>query len=144
MRRPALRFAILASTLIPLGLLVGAATRPQLTTANAVYTVEQAHRGGEIYARSCAMCHGADLAGTYEISPLKGRFLANWNHAPVGRLYDYVSRAMPQMAPGSLSPDQNVAVVAYLLQQNGMPAGPKPLPHDGKALDAITIERAQH
>jgi len=110
------------------------------STARGVYTSEQAGQGEQLYAASCALCHGKDLLGTYEIPPLKGRFLGNWAHAPLGRLFDYVSRAMPLMAPGSLSSEQSAAIVAYLLQQNGMSAGTRPMADDAKVLDSITIE----
>jgi mono/diheme cytochrome c family protein len=114
------------------------------TTAQGSYSAAQAEAGAALYATHCVMCHGKDLEGTYEIPTLKGRFLGNWGHAPLGRLFDYVSRAMPQFSPGSLSPEDNAAIVAYILKQNGMPAGTKPLATDAKALDAITIEPAKH
>jgi hypothetical protein len=34
-----------------------------------------------------------------------------------------VANTMPQSDPGSLSPEDYNAVVAYILQQNGYPAG---------------------
>jgi mono/diheme cytochrome c family protein len=113
------------------------------TTAQGIYTEAQAATGAALYATHCVMCHGQRLEGTYEIPPLKERFLGNWGHAPLGRLFDYVSRAMPQFAPGSLTPDQNAAIVAYLLKQNDMPAGTKPMATEASALDAITIEPAK-
>jgi len=112
------------------------------TTVQGAYTEAQATAGAGLYATHCSMCHGKALEGTYEIPPLKDRFIGNWGHAKLGRLFDYVSRAMPQFAPGSLSPEDNAAIVAYLLKQNGMPAGAKAMPGDAKALDAVTIEPA--
>jgi cytochrome c len=41
-----------------------------------------------------------------------------WPYATT--LYDYVSRAMPLDAPGSLPPRSVYAVVAYLLHRNGI------------------------
>jgi mono/diheme cytochrome c family protein len=114
------------------------------TTAQGAYSEAQATAGASLYATHCAMCHGQRLEGTYEIPPLKDRFLGNWAHAPLGRLFDYVSRAMPQFAPGSLTPDQNAAIVAFLLKQNNMPAGSKPMATDAAALDPVTIEPAKH
>jgi len=114
------------------------------TTAQGAYTEAQATAGADLYATHCAMCHGKALEGTYEIPPLKERFIGNWAHAPLGRLFDYVSRAMPQFAPGSLSPADNAAIVAYLLKQNAMPAGAKAIAPDAKALDTIAIEPARH
>jgi hypothetical protein len=33
-------------------------------------------------------------------------------------------------APGSLSPEDNARITAFLLRENGYPAGAKPLPSD--------------
>jgi len=112
------------------------ATRPQ----RGVYTQEQARDGAEIYKSACAVCHGETLYGSWEIPPLKGLFMANWRGASVGALYDYIGRAMPQMAPGSLSPEDNARLVAFLLKENGMPAGPTALPADQIALDRLRID----
>ena len=101
---------------------------PQQTTADGVYTEAQAERGARVYAGSCVLCHGANLAGTYETPPLEGRFLPNWSGATLDKLFDYVSTAMPLHSPGALSPAESADVVAYILQVNGMPAGSAELP----------------
>jgi cytochrome c len=41
-----------------------------------------------------------------------------WPYAPT--LFDYIRRAMPQNAPGSLSNDDTYAVSAYILNLNGL------------------------
>jgi cytochrome c len=41
-----------------------------------------------------------------------------WPYATT--LYDYINRAMPLTAPGSLTPPEIYAVVAYLLAANGV------------------------
>jgi hypothetical protein len=53
-----------------------------------------------------------------------------WPYATT--LFDYIRRAMPFSAPGSLSPDQTYAAVAYIPYLNGI------VP-DGTALDAKTL-----
>lgn len=109
------------------------------TTADGVYSAAQAAEGATLYQGICASCHGESLMGSYEVPALTGRFVANWANGSVGTLFEYVSRAMPQMAPGSLSPDDNARIVAYLLHANGMPAGAKPLPSDPSSLNAIAF-----
>jgi hypothetical protein len=42
-------------------------------------------------------------------------------------LLDVIANTMPQSDPGSLKPEDNAAVTAYILQQNGYPAGTAPL-----------------
>lgn len=95
-----------------------------------LYTEQQANAGAAVYAAQCAVCHGAGLEGTYEVPALKGKFVANWAQRPVGNLYAYIGRAMPQNAPGSLPPEDNAALIAYILKANGYAAGAKPLPAD--------------
>ena len=38
-------------------------------------------------------------------------------------LLDVIANTMPQSDPGSLKPEEYAAVTAYILQQNGYPAG---------------------
>ncbi|MXO71005.1 c-type cytochrome [Alteraurantiacibacter buctensis] len=109
-------------------------------TGTGRYTAEQAAAGAQVYAINCAMCHGARMEGRGEIPPLTGRFVANWAGRPVADLFAYVSRAMPQHAPGSLAPEQNAHLVALLLQANGVPAGARELPADEAALQRITFD----
>jgi hypothetical protein len=49
---------------------------------------------------------------------------------------------MPQFAPGTLMPEDNARLMAFLLKANGMPAGPTPLPADSVTLHAIILESA--
>jgi S-disulfanyl-L-cysteine oxidoreductase SoxD len=88
-----------------------------------------------VYEESCEVCHGPKgqggikdrLAGGQGSlateSPVKtvGSY---WPYATT--LFDYVHRAMPYQAPGSLSIDDTYAVAAYILNLNGI------LPSDGK------------
>jgi mono/diheme cytochrome c family protein len=104
------------------------------------YTAEQAAHGAEVYAQACAMCHKADLAGDFDTPALVGRFARNWAGGDLASLAGYLHRAMPAFAPGSLSAADNIAIVAYLLQANGEPAGPRPLPEDPAALKAMRFK----
>jgi cytochrome c len=90
--------------------------------------------GAAIYAAKCASCHGAKGEGMPPNYPkLVGRdpregfpfgrdpklvkTIGNyWPYATT--VYDYVHRAMPLTAPGSLSPDETYSLVAFLLAEN--------------------------
>jgi mono/diheme cytochrome c family protein len=109
-------------------------------TLDGVYTAAQAAEGAAVYARQCAMCHGARLEGSVEVPGLTGKFVANWADRPVGDLYDYLARAMPQMAPGTLQPEDNARLVAFILQANGAPAGTRNLPAGSAALQRIVFD----
>ena len=103
-----------------------------------------AAEGARVYAASCASCHGpnGEGQGTYPAliggprgtfnfasDPKMLRTIGNyWPYATT--VFDYVRRAMPLTAPGSLTTDQTYAVTAYLLARNGL-------------IDSVTVVDAQ-
>ena len=106
------------------------------------YTTAQAEAGAQAYASSaCAACHMPDLSGG-EGPPLTGpSFVANWGAGPVSSLFQFIKENMPATAPGSLSDQTYVELVAYLLSTSGVPAGETALTMDeGKAF-GIAIPR---
>jgi mono/diheme cytochrome c family protein len=105
-----------------------------------VFTASQADEGARIYAAQCALCHGARLEGTVETPGLVGKFVANWAGRPVGDLFDYLARAMPQGSPGRLTPEDNARLVAFILRANGAPAGNTPLPADAAKLQRLDFD----
>jgi cytochrome c len=109
-------------------------------TSAGVYTAAQAASGATVYTQRCALCHGKSGEGTWEVPPLTGRFMANWGKSSVAALADYVGRAMPQFAPGTLDAKDRTDVLAYLLQINGQPSGTTPLPEAGSLLATMTID----
>lgn len=93
--------------------------------APALYTAAQASAGGAVFAQQCATCHGAQLEGVAGPA-LKGvafHQMAAAQSLNAQSLLTVVSQSMPQDNPGSLTQDQYDAVVAFILQQNGYPAG---------------------
>lgn len=96
----------------------------------ALFTAEQATRGAQAYAEHCAACHGDALEGRTGPA-LKGPDFADpASDFHVGDIFGFISRMMPAMSPGSLDHDTYVAIMAYLLQQNGYPAGQQALTYD--------------
>ena len=96
----------------------------------ALYTSEQADSGKQKYMTSCALCHGPTLEGRAGPA-LKGpNFASTKANFRVGDVFVIVSQNMPATAPGSLSHDDYVELMAFLLQQNGYPAGSKALTFD--------------
>jgi mono/diheme cytochrome c family protein len=104
------------------------------------YTEDQAARGATAYQQNCGRCHGANLAGTFEIPPLMGRFVPYWSGSTLDVLVDYISRAMPLGRPGSLSPAVNADIVAFILKSNGFPAGTKELGASADDQKAVTFD----
>lgn len=106
----------------------------------ALFTAQQALAGAEVYAQSCASCHGAALeSGT--APALNGAAFAERARAQgmtAQSLYDVVAFTMPQVDPAGLKPEQYTAVVAFLLQQNGYPAGAAPFASHAPGMKRIT------
>lgn len=106
-----------------------------------IYTAAQAEHGVRQYAQSCAPCHGAGLNGTGESPALTGgEFLDHFDGSTVGDLFDRIIRTMPKNMPGSLSLEDYAAVLAYILQVNGFPAGQSPLSDRSSFLHAIAFD----
>jgi S-disulfanyl-L-cysteine oxidoreductase SoxD len=87
--------------------------------------------GAKVFAENCAACHGDKMQGNPERGIGGDRLLGGrgtlatktpiktvesyWPYATT--LFDYVKRAMPFGAPGSLKDDEVYAVVAYILSE---------------------------
>ena len=106
-----------------------------------VYTSAQADRGKTLFGNNCAKCHGETLAGMDEIPPLQGpHFMADWETQSIADLVQRIHNTMPMDNPGALSAASSTDVVAYLLQQNGIPAGDTDLPVDASMQSQIRID----
>jgi len=93
-----------------------------------VFTEEQSARGEAQYLETCKRCHKEDLAGDqYEdVLPLVGdKFLSEWARWTVGDLFEFLTTEMPPKRKDrlELSAENYADVLAYLLEQNGFPAG---------------------
>lgn len=99
--------------------------------------------GARLFAHHCAACHGTggrgaaaeELAGASEplTSATPDKTVGTyWPYATT--LFDFIRRAKPMDAPGSLSADEVYALSAYLLFANGLIG-------DGDDLDAQRLAR---
>lgn len=96
----------------------------------ALYTAQQAERGALAYAQHCALCHGTALEGRTGPA-LKGPGFADpASDFHVGDIFGFIARMMPAATPGSLPRETYVDLMAFLLQQNGYPAGTQALSYD--------------
>lgn len=84
--------------------------------------------GRKIYVEKCAVCHGDNGEGRPDYVALVGGrgslptdkpMLTVGSYWPTATtIFDYVWRAMPYQAPGSLSADEVYAVTAWILSAN--------------------------
>lgn len=114
-----------------------------LSTWDGVYTEAQAAQGETVYVSHCVDCHGPDFAGREQAPALAGLgFLDKWNRATVRKLLETVEQ-MPPDQPKTLTPQQYVDVLAFMLSVNGFPAGPTALATDRPALARIEIRNVR-
>ena len=106
------------------------------------YTREQAANGHLQYVPKCGVCHGADLKGG-GAPELKGAgFAAKWNGKPLADLYTYTRQQMPKGNGDSLPAQDYADIVAYMLSQNGIPAGTTKLAADGPMNRVLVLSDA--
>lgn len=106
------------------------------------YTAAQAERGRTLYLQHCSRCHGEDLGGRRDY-PLSGeRFMERWEAHTLDHLVVLIRTSMPPDGIGTVTADDTRDIVAYLLQQNGFPAGAAELTRDDAVLATFRIERA--
>lgn len=112
--------------------------------------------GGVIYAGKCATCHGATgeegpepaLVGEWRLEgfpfgespyyyPTVGTY---WPYATT--LFDYIRRAMPHDAPGTLQPTEVYALVAWILWRSGLVSEDATL--DARSLPDVVMPARGH
>jgi cytochrome c5 len=104
-----------------------AAARKTVTVRDGLYSTSQAARGRTAYMKGCAECHSADLSGHEYAGALAGfGFQLKWQDASIAELFGRM-RSMPLGRPGSLERQEYLDILAYVLEQNGYPAGPNEL-----------------
>ncbi len=96
----------------------------------ALFTVAQAESGKRKFAEDCARCHGPAMEGRAGPA-LKGpNFASAKADFHVRDIFSILAHNMPASDPGSLTHLDYVDVMAFLLQQNGYPAGDRALSYE--------------
>lgn len=108
----------------------------QRSTGKGVYNREQWMRGRDLYAGMCAGCHPA-------ITHVGPAFNKSWVGKKLSDLFGFLRERMPKNDPGSLSEQEYVDVMSYMLRLNGFPAGVEELPADSVALTTIRIDSSR-
>ncbi len=103
-----------------------AVAEPETSVAGATdgwYSTAQAAQGAKLFQAKCSVCHGAKLQGGAGPQLVGNQFFLRFGGKPVSQLWTDVHTEMPLNAPASMSNADSLAVVAFILQQNGFPAG---------------------
>ncbi|MBM3779817.1 MAG: DUF1080 domain-containing protein [Acidimicrobiia bacterium] len=140
---------------------VAAQNAPPADGAEGYYTIDQAARGKFHFNRYCAYCHSATPGPMSEdakqsnrgfvvgsgrsISPLGGNYLRGKRYAgrvmypSVYYIYNRVE-SMPANDVDSIGPAIRTDIVAYLLEANGFPPGPRELPTSPERMKAMPLD----
>lgn len=101
-------------------------------TAMTSFTDDQADRGREVFRSQCTECHSSS-----EFSDSQFKF--KWSRRHAGSLYQMIQTQMPETAPGSLTDEETVDLVSYILRMNGFEPGASELAADRSVLDGISL-----
>jgi mono/diheme cytochrome c family protein len=108
-----------------------------------------AKEGADVFAKRCAVCHGQNGKGGIVRRLVIGTpghpHTGTFNEADKDGVsyypyptiaWDYINRAMPASKPGSLTPDEVYALVAFLYYQNG-------IIQEAEVMDAKSLPKVQ-
>ena len=101
--------------------------------ASALFSSGQIERGEKVHNNVCSNCHAT---GEF-VNP---NFAEAWNDRPVFELFEQLRTTMPQDNPGSLSRQDYIDVVGYLLKLLGSEIGQQELPPEDSILKAARIK----
>ena len=116
---------------------VNAKAGTPVSSLTGVYSQQQARKGAETYRQYCGMCHTPAVHSGEA-------FRSSWHGRSAAELFEYLRTTMPNDNPGKLSRGQYTDIVAYLLQLNGMPSGPRPLSAEARQLEQIRLAIWSH
>lgn len=102
-------------------LLVLLVQAPSRTVWDGVYNEAQAQRGKAVYETNCVTCHKADLTGIEDA--LKGERFFDKRREDNLDAFLSALKTMPLRRPGSLSNQEYVDIMSYILQSNEIPSG---------------------
>jgi S-disulfanyl-L-cysteine oxidoreductase SoxD len=95
-----------------------------------VFSAEQARRGERGAESACVLCHSAS----------EWEFVVKaWSGRPLHDLFEKVRTTMPEYAPGQLTRQQYVDIIAYMLKLYGAPIGTLELSSGEEALRNILV-----
>ena len=91
------------------------------------YTYDQALAGKRLYQQACTNCHGQQLKGGEGAPGLAGQaFIERWQARSLAEFAN-ANLVMALSNPGALPVAEYEALIAFILSQNGLPPGAKPL-----------------
>ncbi|QJR34524.1 c-type cytochrome [Gemmatimonas groenlandica] len=98
-----------------------------------LYTEAQAVEGAKVWTATCSGCHESKDVTSAD-------FKTKWVGRSLFELYEQIRTTMPDDAPGTLTPEQYLTSVTYILKLNGLPAGETALVSDSATMSTLKFE----
>ena len=126
-----------------------------VTIWDGVYSEAQARRGEQVFNTECSYCHKENLSGGFfddgqgRAPALAGKrafdssLVERWGGMTLADMVGTVAATMPEPRPSSLTVENYIDVVSYVLSKNDVPAGASDLSGDVDALSRILIVAAK-
>lgn len=124
------RSSALAATIFIASLAATGQGLAQSANEPGLYTTEQAMRGEKVFLNNCVGCHG------YSMSSIFSRYSNAYIY------WGRISSTMPWEDAGSLSPQDYIDIVAYMMRENGFTPGENELKLDRPLMESIIPPRA--
>ncbi len=106
---------------------IGHAYEQQSAKADGWYTVEQAAAGKKLFEDLCSSCHGAKLEGGAGPALNGVAWAQRFGGTKLLTVWGEIKGPMAEYTGRAFTTQQSLDILAYLLQQNGLPAGNHPL-----------------
>ena len=136
---------VMATALLLVASASATAQEVERSTRDGVYTLAQARRGAA-YVERCTPCHGSDLEGALGPALIGPVHIERWSGRPLADLFERILVNFQSLAKtghadeaaplAQRAPD----FTAFLLLQNGSPAGLTELPERADSLRFIRID----
>src|SRR5690606_21228533 len=121
----------------------GAAAQAQdeaQTSETLTLSVEQVTAGRQVAGQACSECHGVTLRGALGPALRDESFLRTWGGRSLSALHDFTVGAMPPAGPGTLPEEDYLAIMAFILSNNGFEASEEGTPITADNLGDIIVE----
>jgi cytochrome c-type protein NapC len=101
------------------------------------YSVEQAAAGEKLFEHSCSLCHGAKLEGGSGPALSGVTWKQRFGGAKLLAVWGEIKGPIAVYAGTTFSTQESLDILAFLLQQNGLPAGTQPLADTRQLSDTL-------
>ena len=96
--------------------------------------------GEKLYRADCGNCHGANLEGGAGPALNGVAWHSMYGGAKLFTVWGEIKGPMAQYAGKTYTTQQSLDILAYLLQQNGLPSGSQPLANTQELSDVLPVK----